>query len=476
MYVQTKAPTKLITETEATKVPDTDVPDVLKRDLLFIPNIPESDVVRHYTRLASMNFGVDNGPYPLGSCTMKYNPKYADRIASMGKASDIHPYQDAATVQGTLEMMYDMERKLASITGMDAFTLQPAAGAHGEFTAMLMVKAYHDSRGENRDEVVIPDSAHGTNPASAAMLGFKVIEIPSGPDGSVDIDALRSAVSERTAAFMLTNPNTLGMFEKNIKEVAKAVHDAGALMYYDGANLNAIMGITTPGKMDFDVVHVNVHKTFGAPHGGGGPGSGPVGVKKMLMPFLPSPLIKKDGERYSMEDNGKLSIGKVKAFYGNIAVVLRGYAYILRKGTDGLSDATVRAVLNSNYLKECIKDVYDVPYGDLKKHEFVASASKLRKEKGIKALDVAKRMIDHGIHPPTIYFPMLVEESMMFEPTEDCSLDDLNNMADVLRKIASEDPGIVLNAPYNTSVSRVDETKAAKDAILSTRYLRNRNE
>ena len=476
MYVQTKAPTKLITETEATKVPDTDVPDVLKRDLLFIPNIPESDVVRHYTRLASMNFGVDNGPYPLGSCTMKYNPKYADRIVSMGKASDIHPYQDAATVQGTLEMMYDMERKLASITGMDAFTLQPAAGAHGEFTAMLMVKAYHDSRGENRDEVVIPDSAHGTNPASAAMLGFKVIEIPSGPDGSVDIDALRSAVSERTAAFMLTNPNTLGMFEKNIKEVAKAVHDAGALMYYDGANLNAIMGITTPGKMDFDVVHVNVHKTFGAPHGGGGPGSGPVGVKKMLMPFLPSPLIKKDGERYSMEDNGKLSIGKVKAFYGNIAVVLRGYAYILRKGTDGLSDATVRAVLNSNYLKECIKDVYDVPYGDLKKHEFVASASKLRKEKGIKALDVAKRMIDHGIHPPTIYFPMLVEESMMFEPTEDCSMDDLNNMADVLRKIASEDPGIVMNAPYNTSVSRVDETKAAKDAILSTRYLRNRNE
>jgi len=476
MYVQTRAPKKMITYVDATKVPNTNVPDELKRDVLSLPNVPESDVVRHYTRLASMNFGIDNGPYPLGSCTMKYNPKYADRISSMSKSTDVHPYQDADTVQGTLEMMYDMERKLAAITGMDAFTLQPAAGAHGEFAAMLMVKAYHESRGETRNEVVIPDSAHGTNPASAAMLGFKVIEIPSGTDGSVDIDALRAAVSERTAAFMLTNPNTLGMFEKSIKEVAKAVHDAGALMYYDGANLNAIMGVTTPGNMDFDVVHVNVHKTFGAPHGGGGPGSGPVGVKKMLIPFLPSPVIRKADGKYVMEDNGKLSIGHVKAFYGNISVVLRGYAYILRMGTDGLSDATIRAVLNSNYLKECIKDVYEVPYGDLKKHEFVASASKLKKEKGIRALDVAKRMIDHGIHPPTIYFPMLVEESMMFEPTEDCSLEELDNMVDVLKKIASEDPEIVMNAPHNSSVSRVDETKAAKDAILSTRYLRSIND
>jgi len=472
MYTQTKAHVKLITTADATNVTGTDVPDELRRDVLYIPNIPESDVVRHYTRLASMNFGIDNGPYPLGSCTMKYNPKYADRIVSMTKASDIHPYQDEDTVQGTLEMMYDMERKLSAITGMDAFTLQPAAGAHGEFTAMLMVKAYHESRGEIRDEVVIPDSAHGTNPASAAMLGFKVIEIPSGPDGSVDIDALKAAVSKRTAAFMLTNPNTLGMFEKNIREVADAVHGSGALMYYDGANLNAIMGVTTPGKMNFDVVHVNVHKTFGAPHGGGGPGSGPIGVKKRLIPFLPSPVIRKTGEKYVMEDNGELSIGKVKAFYGNVLVVLRGYAYILRMGTEGLSDATVRAVLNSNYLKECIKDVYEVPFGDLKKHEFVASASDLKKEKGIRALDVAKRMIDHGIHPPTIYFPMLVEESMMFEPTEDCSLEELDDMAAVLKKIASEDPAVVMSAPHNSSVSRVDETKAAKDAILSTRYMR----
>ena len=472
MYIQTKAPVKLITITDATKVTGTDVPDELKRDVLHLPNIPESDAVRHYTRLASMNFGIDNGPYPLGSCTMKYNPKYADRIVSMAKANDIHPYQDADTVQGMLEMMYDMERKLAAITGMDAFTLQPAAGAHGEFTAMLMVKAYHESRGETRDEVVIPDSAHGTNPASAAMLGFKVIEIPSGPDGSVDIDALKATVSKRTAAFMLTNPNTLGMFEKNIKEVADAVHGSGALMYYDGANLNAIMGVTTPGKMNFDVVHVNVHKTFGAPHGGGGPGSGPIGVKKRLIPFLPSPVIRKAGEKYVMEDNGELSIGKVKAFYGNVLVVLRGYSYILRMGTEGLSDATMRAVLNSNYLKECIKDVYEVPFGDLKKHEFVASASNLKKERGIRALDIAKRMIDHGIHPPTIYFPMLVEESMMFEPTEDCSLEELDNMAAVLKEIATEDPAVVMSAPHNSSVSRVDETKAAKDAILSTRYMR----
>ena len=476
MYVQAKAPVKIIMDAVATTVGETRVPDELKRDTLRLPNIPESDVIRHYTRLASMNFGTDNGPYLLGSCTMKYNPKYADRIASLNKAMDVHPYQDDSTVQGTLEIMYNMERKLSAVAGMDAFTLQPAAGAHGEFAAMLMVRAYHESRGSKRDEVIIPDSAHGTNPASAAMLGFKVIEIPSGPDGSVDLNALRSAISERTAAFMLTNPNTLGIFEKNIKEISKTVHDAGALMYYDGANLNAIMGVTTPGNMGFDIVHLNIHKTFAAPHGGGGPGSGPVGVKKFLIPFLPSPVVRKIGERYAMEDNGDLSIGKIRAFYGNINVVLRGYAYIIRMGTDGLSEATVRAVLNSNYLKECIKDVYEVPFGDLKKHEFVASASRLKKEKGIRAADVAKRMIDNGIHPPTIYFPMLVEESMMFEPTEDCSKEDLDNMAEVLKKIASEDTDVVLSAPHNSSVSRVDETRAARDTILSVRYMRNINE
>ena len=465
---------KLITDAEETKVPRTDVPKELRRETIRLPNRPESEVIRHYTKLASMNFGVDSGPYPLGSCTMKYNPKYADRISSTEKFTDVHPCQDASTIQGTLEMMYDTERKLASIAGMDAVTLQPAAGAHGEFTAMLIVRAYHESRGGGRDEVIIPDSAHGTNPASAAMAGFKVIEIPSAPDGSVDMNALKAAVSKRTAAFMLTNPNTLGIFDRNIKEIAKAVHSAGALMYYDGANLNAVMGITTPGEMDFDIVHFNIHKTFASPHGGGGPGSGPVGVKKKLIPFLPSPVIKRANGKYVLADNGKDSIGKVREFHGNINVVLRGYAYITRMGSEGLKGAAVRAVLNSNYLKELLKEAYEVPFGDLKKHEFVASASRLKKEKGVRALDVAKRMIDHGIHPPTIYFPMLVEEAMMFEPTEDCSEEDLNKMAQVLIGIANEDPATVLGAPHNTPVSRIDETKAAKDMIFSTRYLRKR--
>jgi glycine dehydrogenase subunit 2 len=471
MFVQSRQPTKLIIGPEPTKVGDTHVPKELARETLCLPNIPESEVVRHYTRLASMNFGVDNGPYPLGSCTMKYNPKYADRLASLPKFTDMHPYQDVSTIQGILELMFNMERKLSAISGMDAVTLQPAAGAHGEHTAMLMVKAYHDSKGEKRDEVIVPDSAHGTNPASAAMAGFKVIEIPSAPDGSVDINALKAAVSSKTAAFMLTNPNTLGIFDKNIKEIAKTVHAAGALMYYDGANLNAIMGITTPGDMEFDIVHFNVHKTFAAPHGGGGPGSGPVGVKRRLAPFLPSPIIKKVQDKYVLDPGEKQSIGKVRAFYGNINVILRGYAYIVRMGSDGLKNAAVKAVLNSNYLKELIKDVYEIPYGDLKKHEFVASASKLKNEKGIKALDIAKRMIDHGIHPPTIYFPMLVDEAMMFEPTEDCSAEDLKRIADVLKAIAEEDPEVVMNAPKNSSVSRVDETKAAKDAITSVRYM-----
>jgi glycine dehydrogenase subunit 2 len=284
---------------------------------------------------------------------------------------------------------------------------------------------------------------------------------------------LKAVVSKKTAAFMLTNPNTLGIFEKNIKDVAKIIHDAGALMYYDGANLNAIMGVTTPGKMDFDIVHFNIHKTFASPHGGGGPGSGPVGVKKNLIPYLPSPTIMKKNGKYVLAYDKK-SVGKVRAFYGNVNVVLRGYSYILRMGSEGLKDATVRAVLNSNYLKELLKGKYDIPFGDLKKHEFVASASKLKNEKGVKALDIAKRMIDHGIHPPTIYFPMLVDEAMMFEPTEDCSMEDLDNMAKVLISIANEDPGIVKNAPYNSSVFRVDETKAAKDMIFSTRYLKKR--
>ena len=451
----------------------TDVPSELKRETICLPSVPESEVIRYYTKLAAMNFGTDSGPYPLGSCTMKHNPKYADRASSIGTFANVHPRQDESTTQGMLALMYDMEQKLSAIAGMDAFTLQPAAGAHGEHTAMLMVRSYHEGNGETRDEVIVPDSAHGTNPASAAMAGYKVIEIPSASDGTVDLDALRAAVSNRTAAFMLTNPNTLGIFDGNIREMSKIVHGVGALMYYDGANLNAIMGITTPGDMGFDVVHFNIHKTFAAPHGGGGPGSGPVGVKKKLMPFLPSPVIKKNGERYELTQPEK-SIGKMRSFCGNINVVLRGYSYILRMGSEGLKNATAGAVLNSNYLKELLKDSYDIPYNDLKKHEFVASASNLKKEKGVKAMDVAKRMIDFNIHPPTVYFPMLVDEALMFEPTEDCSEEDLNRMAEVLIGIANEDPDVVINAPYTSSVTRVDETKAAKDMILSARYLREK--
>ncbi|MCL2711860.1 MAG: aminomethyl-transferring glycine dehydrogenase subunit GcvPB [Methanomassiliicoccaceae archaeon] len=464
-----------IVNADETKITDTGLPKELERSTLCLPDVPESEVVRHYTNLASKNFGVDNGPYPLGSCTMKYNPKYADRISSLEKFTDVHPYQDESTVQGILELMYDAERKLAAIAGMDSVTLQPAAGAHGEFTAMLIVRAYHNDNNEERDEVIIPDSAHGTNPASAAMAGYKVIELPSAPDGSVDLNALKAAVSSRTAAFMLTNPNTLGIFEKNIVKISEIVHGAGALMYYDGANLNAIMGVTTPGDMNFDIVHFNVHKTFAAPHGGGGPGSGPVGVKKRFAKYLPSPTIKKVKEKYVLAHNEK-SIGKIRSFYGNLNVVLRGYAYILRMGSEGLKDATVRAVLNSNYLKELLKEDYDIPFGDLKKHEFVLSASGLKREKGIKAMDIAKRMIDHHIHPPTVYFPMLVDESMMFEPTEDCSLKELDMIADVLIKIANEDPDIVINAPHRSPVSRVDETKAAKDMILSVRYMKKKEQ
>lgn len=472
MFRQAVYPRRLIMDGKVQTIDDIEnlMPPGMARGAISLPRCTESEVVRHYTALSCMNFGTDNGPYPLGSCTMKYNPKYADRIAHLADASDVHPYQPEATVQGTLQVMYEMEKSLCAIGGVDAVTLQPAAGAHGEHTAMLMVRAYHRSNGEERNEVIIPDSAHGTNPASAAMAGFKLIEIPSSPNGCVDLDALDAALSERTAAMMLTNPNTLGIFERNVARIAERVHGVGALLYYDGANLNAIMGYTTPGAMDFDIVHFNVHKTFASPHGGGGPGAGPVGVKKFLEPFLPSPRIVLNEGVYSLDSDRPSSIGKVSSFQGNFGVILRGYAYILRQGRDGLKSATERAVLNSNYLKERLKGTYDIPYGDLKKHEFVASAAKLKAEKNIRAMDVAKIMMDHGIHPPTVYFPMLVEEALMFEPTEDESKENLDRLAEMLIGIAEMDEADALAAPSMTAATRVDETKAARDAILSLRY------
>jgi len=452
------------------------VPDGMARKRLCLPSIPEREVVKHYTNLSQMNFGVDNGMYPLGSCTMKYNPKYADLLSSMRSVGSVHPYQDAETVQGSLRLMYELEEALCAISDMDAVTLQPAAGAQGEFTGMLIARAYHRKNGEERDEVIVPDAAHGTNPASAAMAGFKVIEVPSDKDGFVDLDALRAALSERTAAFMITNPNTLGLFEPRIEEIAKMVHGAGALLYYDGANFNAILGHTSPGKMNFDIVHFNLHKTFATPHGGGGPGAGPVGVVGRLEPFLPVPRIVRKGDLYDLDYDRVDSIGKVRAFHGNFAVLIRAYAYILRNGSDGLREVSQRAVLNSNYLRRRLRDDFEIPYGELKKHEFVLSAKRLAEQKGVRALDVAKRLLDRGFMSPTIYFPMLVDEAMMIEPTETESKETLDEFANAMIAISNEDPGEVLSSPRSTAVGRIDELFAAKELVLTWRIYQRKKD
>ncbi|MDD1772292.1 MAG: aminomethyl-transferring glycine dehydrogenase subunit GcvPB [Methanomassiliicoccales archaeon] len=445
------------------------IPEEMVRQDLCLPDIPEREVVRHYINLSQMNFGVDNGMYPLGSCTMKYNPKYADLLSSLSTVTSVHPYQDEESVQGALQLMRDLEKALCIISGMDAVTLQPAAGAHGEFTGMLIAKAYHAANNQQRDEVIVPDSAHGTNPASAAMAGFTVIEVPSGPDGCIDLEAVKAALSERTAAVMVTNPNTLGLFEKDIADLARLVHSYGALLYYDGANLNAIMGITTPGAMHFDIVHFNLHKTFATPHGGGGPGAGPVGVRMYLEPYLPVPRIISEDGKYRFDYDRKESIGKVRSLYGNFGVLVRAYAYILEQGGDGLKDVSQRAVLNSNYLKSRVVPTYEMPFAQLRKHEFVISAKKLAKEKGVHATDIAKGLLDKGFMTPTIYFPSLVEEALMIEPTETESKETLDRYAQALIDIASADPEQLRTAPHNTAISRVDEVYAAKELILSWR-------
>jgi len=450
------------------------VPEGMERRDLCLPEIPEREVVRHYTNLSQMNFGVDNGMYPLGSCTMKYNPKYADRLSALPTVTSVHPCQDEDSMQGALRLMHELEKALCAISGMDAVTLQPAAGAQGEFTGMLLAKAYHSAHGQERTEVIVPDSAHGTNPASAAMAGFTVIEVPSGPDGCVDLEALGAALSERTAAVMVTNPNTLGLFEKDITRLAELVHAAGALLYYDGANLNAIMGMTSPGVMDFDIVHFNLHKTFATPHGGGGPGAGPVGVKEFLEPFLPIPRIINEEGSFSLDHERADSIGKVRSFFGNFAVLVRAYAYILAQGGDGLREVSQRAVLNSNYLKSKVIGAYDMPFAELRKHEFVVSAKRLAKEKGVHATDVAKALLDKGFMSPTIYFPSLVEEALMIEPTESESKETLDRYALTLLDIAEADPQEVKAAPLSTSISRVDEVYAAKELILSWRIYQRR--
>ncbi len=437
---------------------------------LNIPTLQESEVVRHYTVLSQMNFGVDSGFYPLGSCTMKYNLKISEEIANMVKASMLHPDQPEAMIQGTLQVMHELQEMLCEIGGMDAVTLQPAAGAHGEFTGMLITKAYHKKRNDDqRTEVIMPDSAHGTNPASAAMAGYDVITIPS-KDGMVNLEALESALSEKTAAFMLTNPNTLGIFETDAVKIASMVHDAGALMYYDGANFNAIMGKTSPGKMGFDIVHFNLHKTFGTPHGGGGPGAGPVGVVKRLESFLPIPVVEKEGSVFKLRYDRPDTIGKVQGYYGNWGVMLRAYIFIRLHGGDGLRQISERAVLNANYLMKKVEATMDVPYPGLKKHEFVASASCM-KDRGIRALHIGKRLLDFGFHSPTVYFPMLVEEALMIEPTENASKATLDAYADTIASVCAEEPDILAGAPYNTSVRQISEKEAAKNLILSYKMM-----
>ena len=466
MYHQARYDEPLLIEIKGKENEDVDIslPSHLKRENLNIPNLPEHEVARHYTRLSQMNYGVDINTYPLGSCTMKYNPKLNEEISKMFLY--LHPYQNEDTVQGALQIMYELQEMLKKITDMDDFTLQPSAGAHGEFTGMLITRAYHQLNGEleRRRNVIIPDSAHGTNPASAAMAGFNVIEIPSNDRGMVDLEALENAVDDTTAAFMITNPNTLGIFEEDILEIAKIMHKNGSLLYYDGANLNAIMGITSPGKMGFDIVHLNLHKTFSTPHGGGGPGSGPVGVRGKLVDFLPVPIVRYDGKKYYLDYDVKHTIGKVRSFYGNFLVMVKAWAYIKRLGGEGLKEASIRAVANSNYLKEKIKEYYDLPYKNLRKHEFVV------KPKNARALDVAKRLLDFGVHAPTIYFPLIVHEALMIEPTESETKENLDRFADIMIRIAkesNEEPELLKDAPHNTAVRRVDDVLAARKPVLT---------
>ncbi len=450
-------------------LPKPDVPtyalpeSVLAQSAPKLPELSELEVTRHYSALARRNFGVDNGFYPLGSCTMKYNPRMNEALSAM--FANVHPLSDEQGAQGTLKLMYELSEQLAEITGMDAVTLQGAAGAHGELCGLMLIKAYHASRGENRTTILVPDAAHGTNPASATMAGFKTKEIPSKPDGSVDVGALRALASGDIAGLMLTNPSTIGLFEENILEIEEIIHGCGGLLYYDGANLNAVMGVARPGDMGFDVVHLNLHKTFSTPHGGGGPGSGPVGVKQALAPFLPNPRVIKTDEGYAFK-NEAASIGKIKAFYGNFGVFAKAYAYILSLGAEGIREAAVGAVLNANYMLAKLKDAYKAPYPGPCMHEFVLEGAL---SNGITASDIAKALIDRGFHPPTIYFPLIVHEALMFEPTETESKSTLDAFIGAMLEIAEtakNDPDALRAAPITTPVGRPDQTQAARKPLV----------
>jgi glycine dehydrogenase subunit 2 len=460
-------------------LPEMDVPELDISSLLpegyvreeepELPEVSELDIMRHYTALSRRNHGVDSGFYPLGSCTMKYNPKINENVARFNGFAHVHPLQDESSVQGALELLYDLQQHLIEITGMDEVTLQPAAGAHGEWTGLMLIRAYHEANGDmKRTKVIVPDSAHGTNPASATIAGLETITVKSNENGLVDLEDLRRVVGEDTAALMLTNPNTLGLFEENILEMAEIVHGVGGKLYYDGANLNAVLSKARPGDMGFDVVHLNLHKTFTGPHGGGGPGSGPVGVKADLIPYLPKPIIAKRGEEYVLDYDRPQSIGRVKPYYGNFGINVRAYTYIRSMGPDGLKAVTEYAVLNANYMMRRLAEYYDLPFDRHCKHEFVLSGRR-QKKLGVRTLDIAKRLLDFGYHPPTIYFPLNVEECIMIEPTETESKETLDSFIDIMIQIAKEaevNPEIVQEAPHTTVVGRMDETTAARKPVL----------
>ena len=436
-----------------------------------IPDIDEISVLRHFTNLSTKNYHVEMGTYPLGSCTMKYNPKVNEDVASLVGFAATHPLQPDETVQGNLELLYHLEELLNDVTGMDAYTFQPAAGAHGELAGLLLIKAYHEDRGDSKRKVmIIPDAAHGTNPATAAMVGYEVREVKSNEAGMVDLEALEKALGDDVAGLMLTNPNTLGIYEKNIEKITSMVHEAGGLCYYDGANINAILMHARPGDMGFDCVHLNVHKSFSTPHGGGGPGAGPVGCKAHLEPYLPRPVVRKKEDKYILDYDRPKTFGKVRSFIGSYSVLVKTYAYILRNGADGLHQVAEGAVANSTYLRERLKGAYRIPYDTPTLHEFVMTGEWQKEKYGLNTLDIVKRLIDFGFHPPTIYFPMIVPEAMMLEPTETETWRDLDQLADAFLKIAKEaetDPDLLRNAPHDTPIARPDEVRAAKQPILA---------
>ncbi|HIX66289.1 MAG TPA: aminomethyl-transferring glycine dehydrogenase subunit GcvPB [Candidatus Anaerotruncus excrementipullorum] len=454
-------------------LPDCDVPQVAPSKLRTapprLPEVSENDISRHYTRLAAATHGVNNGCYPLGSCTMKYNPKLNDELAALPGFTGVHPLQPEHTAQGCLEVLYKAQQVFCEITGMDAMTFQPAAGAHGEFTGLLLIKAYHESRGDTaRKKILVPDSAHGTNPASATMAGFEVVNLPSGPDGLVDLEKLRAAAGPDTAGLMLTNPNTVGLFDPQILEITQIVHDAGGLCYYDGANLNAVMGVARPGDMGFDVVHLNLHKTFSTPHGGGGPGSGPAGCKAFLAPFLPGQTVEEGPEGYRWHQPEQ-SIGRVRAFHGNFLVVVKALAYVLSLGPEGILAASRGAVLNANYLRKKLSGVYKMAFDRTCMHEFVMTLEPEKADVHVTAMDVAKALLDYGIHPPTMYFPLIVHEALMVEPTETESKESLDELLHAFLEIhqrALADPEDIRSCPHTTQVLRLDEVTAARHPVV----------